>query len=119
MAKRIADKRKIERVLIAFGGTDPVNGTGIALGALAATDIPRIDVMLGAKAVYLDAVREQAARMGDRVHLMLDVAEVAETMAEADLVIGAPGTGTWERACLGLPSLLVVIAPIIGPNTAA
>jgi UDP-2,4-diacetamido-2,4,6-trideoxy-beta-L-altropyranose hydrolase len=111
VAARIAGKRKIERVLIAFGGTDPVNGTGIALGALETTDIPHIDVVLGAKAVYLDAVREQAARMGVRVNLMLDVAEVAETMAEADLVIGAPGTGTWERGCLGLPSLLVVIAP--------
>lgn len=111
VAARFAEQRKIERVLIAFGGTDPVNGTGIALGALETIDIPRIDVMLGAKAAHLAAVREQAARMGDRVNLMLDVAEVAETMAKADLVIGAPGTGTWERACLGLPSLLVGIAP--------
>jgi glutamate-1-semialdehyde 2,1-aminomutase/spore coat polysaccharide biosynthesis protein SpsF len=111
VAARVAGKRGIARVLIAFGGTDPVNGTGIALGALEATDIRRIDVMLGAKAAYLDALRAQAARMGDRVNLMLDVAEVAETMAKADLVIGAPGTGTWERACLGLPSLLVGIAP--------
>jgi glutamate-1-semialdehyde 2,1-aminomutase/spore coat polysaccharide biosynthesis protein SpsF len=110
VAARVAEKRGIERVLVAFGGTDPVNGTGIALGALEPTDIPRIDVMLGAKAAYLDAVRAQAARMGDRVRLLLDVAEVAETMALADLVIGAPGTGTWERACLGLPSLLIGIA---------
>ena len=57
-------------------------------------------VMLGAKAVHLDGVRALAARMGDRVRLMLDVAEVAEAMAGADLVIGAPGTGTWERGCL-------------------
>jgi glutamate-1-semialdehyde 2,1-aminomutase/spore coat polysaccharide biosynthesis protein SpsF len=111
VAARVAGRSRIERVLIAFGGTDPVNGTGIALAALEATDIPRIDVMLGAKAPHLDAVREQAARMAGRVNLMLDVAEVAATMAEADLVIGAPGTGTWERGCLGLPSLLVVIAP--------
>jgi spore coat polysaccharide biosynthesis predicted glycosyltransferase SpsG/RimJ/RimL family protein N-acetyltransferase len=110
VAARIAAKQKIARVLVAFGGTDPVNGTGIALTALETTDVPRIDVMLGAKAAHLDAVRKQAARMGGRVHLMLDVAEVAETMADADLVIGAPGTGTWERACLGLPSLLVGIA---------
>jgi len=110
VAARIAAQRGIERVLVAFGGTDPINGTGVALKALEATDIPRIDVMLGAKAAHLDAVRAQAARMGTRVNLMLDVAEVAETMAVADLVIGAPGTGTWERACLGLPSLLVGIA---------
>lgn len=111
ISAQIGEKQGIEHVLIAFGGTDPVNGTGIALGALEATDIPHIDVMLGAKATYLDAVREQVARMGNRVNLMLEVAEVAEAMARADLVIGAPGTGTWERACLGLPSLLVGIAP--------
>jgi glutamate-1-semialdehyde 2,1-aminomutase/spore coat polysaccharide biosynthesis protein SpsF len=111
VAARIAEQHGIEHVLIALGGTDPVNGTGVALRALETTDVRRIDVMLGAKAAHLDAVREQAARMGNRVHLMLDVAEVAEAMAEADLVIGAPGTGTWERACLGLPSLLVGIAP--------
>jgi len=121
VAARIAQKRGIERVLIAFGGTDPVNGTGVALGALAETDIPRIDVILGAKAAYLDAVKEQAVRMGARVNLKLDVADVAAVMAEADLVIGAPGTGTWERACLGLPSLLVVIAPnqLINAETVA
>jgi glutamate-1-semialdehyde 2,1-aminomutase/spore coat polysaccharide biosynthesis protein SpsF len=110
-AARIASKRQIERVLIAFGGTDPVNGTGIALRALGATDIQHIDVMLGAKAAHLDAVRAQAGRMGGRVTVMIDVAEVGAAMARADLVIGAPGTGTWERACLGLPSLLVGIAP--------
>jgi UDP-2,4-diacetamido-2,4,6-trideoxy-beta-L-altropyranose hydrolase len=109
-AIRIAEKQAIERVLVAFGGTDPVNGTGIALIALEETDIAHIDVMLGAKAAHLDAIRKRAARMGDRVNLILDVAEVAETMAKADLVIGAPGTGIWERACLGLPSLLVGIA---------
>jgi UDP-2,4-diacetamido-2,4,6-trideoxy-beta-L-altropyranose hydrolase len=110
VSTRIARQSKIERVLVAFGGTDPANGTGIALAALEATDIPRIDVMLGPKAAHLDAVRAQATRIGERVNLMLDVAEVAEAMAVADLVIGAPGTGTWERASLGLPSLLVGIA---------
>ncbi|GAB2176703.1 UDP-2,4-diacetamido-2,4,6-trideoxy-beta-L-altropyranose hydrolase [Dongia sp. agr-C8] len=110
-AGRIAGQGRIARVLIAFGGTDPANGTGIALKSLEPTDIEHVDVMLGAKAAHLDAVRAQASRMGGRVHMLLDVAEVATTMAKADLVIGAPGTGTWERACLGLPSLLVGIAP--------
>jgi len=52
----VAAQGNIEHVLVAFGGTDPVNGTGIALNALEATNIPRIDVMLGAKAAHLDAV---------------------------------------------------------------
>lgn len=35
---------------------------------------------------------------------------MAELMAEADLAIGAAGTTCWERCCMGLPSLLVVLA---------
>jgi spore coat polysaccharide biosynthesis predicted glycosyltransferase SpsG len=35
---------------------------------------------------------------------------LADLMAEADLAIGAGGTTTWERCCLGLPSLVVSIA---------
>jgi RimJ/RimL family protein N-acetyltransferase len=35
---------------------------------------------------------------------------MAALMVTADLVIGAPGTSTWERGCLGLPSLLVGLA---------
>ncbi|MBF0256936.1 MAG: hypothetical protein HQL47_10880 [Gammaproteobacteria bacterium] len=31
-------------------------------------------------------------------------------MAEADFAIGAGGATTWERCCLGLPSLVVSIA---------
>jgi spore coat polysaccharide biosynthesis predicted glycosyltransferase SpsG len=35
---------------------------------------------------------------------------MAELMATADLAIGAGGSASWERCCLGLPALLVVLA---------
>jgi spore coat polysaccharide biosynthesis predicted glycosyltransferase SpsG len=35
---------------------------------------------------------------------------MAELMAESDLAIGAAGTSSWERCCLGLPALLVSLA---------
>jgi len=31
-------------------------------------------------------------------------------MADADLAIGAGGSASWERCCLGLPALLVALA---------
>ncbi len=31
-------------------------------------------------------------------------------MAERDLAVGADGTTSWERCCLGLPTLIVVLA---------
>ena len=35
---------------------------------------------------------------------------MAENMANVDLAIGASGSSTWERSCLGLPSIQIVIA---------
>ena len=35
---------------------------------------------------------------------------MARLTAEADIGIGAPGSSTWERCVLGLPSVLVVLA---------
>ena len=35
---------------------------------------------------------------------------MAELMAEADLAIGAGGTATWERCCLGLPTISFCVA---------
>ncbi len=107
---RLADRDRPDRVLVAFGGTDPVDGTTLALEALRALPVQHIDVVLGAKAPHLDAVRASVASFGGRARLFVDAAEMADIVAESDLAIGAPGTGTWERACLGLPSLLVGIA---------
>lgn len=35
---------------------------------------------------------------------------MAELIATADLAIGAGGSASWERCCLGLPSILVALA---------
>ena len=35
---------------------------------------------------------------------------MAELMSQSDLAIGAAGSTSWERCCLGLPSILCVLA---------
>jgi spore coat polysaccharide biosynthesis predicted glycosyltransferase SpsG len=35
---------------------------------------------------------------------------MAQLMADCDLVIGAAGSTSWERCCLGVPSIMVVLA---------
>jgi RimJ/RimL family protein N-acetyltransferase len=47
------------------------------------------------------------------------IVEVAKLAAACDLAIGAPGFGTWERATVGLPVLMVLIAENQRPNAAA
>jgi len=105
---------EIKHVLVAFGGVDPHDGTSLAIDATVA-QIPNaeVTVVLGSKAPHLAQVRqsvEKHRQSGTHIRLLLDVADMAGVMAENDLCIGAPGTSTWERCSLGLPSLLIGIA---------
>jgi UDP-2,4-diacetamido-2,4,6-trideoxy-beta-L-altropyranose hydrolase len=109
-ARMPAPDHPLQRILVAFGGVDPLNGTGLALEILARRPQYQIDVVLGGGAPHLAAVKAQVAAQPEQFRLLTDVADMAGTMVVADLVIGAPGISTWERGCLGLPSLLVGIA---------
>lgn len=100
----------IRRVVVAFGGVDPLNGTALALEVLAGFPKIAVDVVLGSAAPHLADVRLLCAGAGSRCRILTDVADMAGLLATADVVIGAPGTSTWERASLGIPSLLVGIA---------
>jgi len=42
--------------------------------------------------------------------IVQNVKNMAQLMATCDLAIGAAGATTWERCCLGVPSILVVLA---------
>jgi len=100
----------LRRIVVAFGGVDPLNGTSAALDALAAFPEIGVDVVLGGSAPHLPQVRAKLARHPGSTRLITDVADMAGILIEADLVIGAPGTSTWERACLGLPVIMIGIA---------
>ena len=107
----VPPRTELRRVLVFFGGVDPSNLTGRALEALmdpALADLA-VDVVLGLKSPHRQAVAELVAR---RPHTTLHgpLPSLAGLIARADLAIGAGGATTWERACLGLPSLVVAIA---------
>jgi len=100
----------VKKILIAFGGVDPLDGSSLAIEALIARPSLAATIVLGSGAPHLGKVVELAAAHPDRFHVRTDLADMAGAMADADLVIGAPGISTWERSCLGLPSVLVGIA---------
>ena len=110
-----AQKRRVPipvcRLLISFGGTDAKNMTTLAVCAAEKSriDVP-IDVVIGAGASNQREVEEAAAKVNAHIHRDLGAAEMANMIMQADMAIGAAGTTTWERCCLGLPSLLVVTA---------
>lgn len=104
---------ELKRLLISLGGVDRTNVTGQVLEALAESTLPastELDIIMGATAPYLDEVRQQATRLPFKAMVSVNVKDMAERMCLADLSIGAAGGTSWERGCLGLPAVLMVLA---------
>lgn len=104
---------ELEHLLITMGGVDQGNATGIVLEALKSCALPancHITVVMGASAPWLAEVRQQAEQLPWPTEVRVNVSDMAQLMADSDLAIGAAGSTTWERCCLGLPTVMVVLA---------
>lgn len=100
-------------VVITMGGVDHLNATGRVLQALHRCSLPadcRVTVVMGASAPWLESVREQARTLPRPTRVLVDVADMAQLLADTDLSIGAAGSTSWERCCLGVPTLMLVLA---------
>lgn len=103
----------VKRVLISLGGVDQMNVTGQVLVALSETTLSHdieLDIIMGASTPALTQVQAQAASLPYRATVSVNVDDMAERMCLADLSIGAAGSTSWERCCMGLPVILVVLA---------
>ena len=102
--------QSVKRVLVAFGGADPL---GLSLPAtracLAVWPQAHVDVILGA-ASRNRSVLEDLARHDLRVRLHVAVKDVCSLMLGADFSLGAAGMMSWERCATGLPAALVALA---------
>lgn len=104
---------QVRQLLVTLGGVDKDNLTLSVLEILAASELPvdgRIVAVVGAGAPGLQAVRDFAARTPGRIELRVNEKNMAELMAASDAAIGAAGGMAWERCCLGLPTLVVMMA---------
>lgn len=111
--KRRSKSTQMKKILITLGGADPDNYTAKILAQLAKTKLhpqTQITVVMGATAPHLETVKHQAAAMPVATQVKANVSNMAELMSNADLAIGAAGATTWERCCLGLPTIQLVIA---------
>ena len=98
------------RVLVSLGLTDVGGITALVLAKMLIREgWEAVDVVLGSGAESLEYVREIAVH-DPRVTLHVDTRDMAILTAEADFAVGAGGSSVWERACLGLPTLLLVLA---------
>jgi RimJ/RimL family protein N-acetyltransferase len=96
--------------LISLGTTDPGGITADILSkVLDAAPASTIDVVLGPQAKSIDRV-QQLSREDRRVTFHVSSTRMAELMCNSDLGVGAAGMTSWERCCLGLPSIVLVMA---------
>lgn len=103
---------RVGRIHVFYGGSDPDNLTELTLQAIAqVAPSLAVDVVLGQNVLPAQRARlgRSAAQLA-QVSTHTDVSDMAGLMARADLAFGAAGTTTWERACLGLPSMVVSVA---------
>jgi UDP-2,4-diacetamido-2,4,6-trideoxy-beta-L-altropyranose hydrolase len=109
----------VERVFVSFGLSDVASVTIRALDVVRPlAPRARFDVAVGAQAPSLAALQALAA--GDPgVVVYVETADAAALMGQADLAVGAGGGSAWERCCLGLPSLTVIVADNQRPTVEA
>lgn len=107
----------LTRVLVSMGGSDPPGASLQVVQALMAAELLKLEVLViggayNARAKQLKGLVEKRVKLAGKVNTvyMESTNTMAAHMKEADLAIGAGGTTIWERAYMGLPSLVVSLA---------
>jgi UDP-2,4-diacetamido-2,4,6-trideoxy-beta-L-altropyranose hydrolase len=100
-------------LIVSMGGIDKPNATLKVLEALLLyknkLDI-HVTVLLSNKAPNYDHVKNFCLSH-DRWITHLDFVEnMAEILSQQCVAVGAPGGSSWERACLGIPNIIIPLA---------
>lgn len=106
----------LRNILVFYGGSDLTNETMKALHALLVFHEKHweitVDVIVGSSNPHQQQIKAFCeapdVKKWMRYHLQVD--NMAEYMARADLMLGAGGSTTWERCFLELPAIVTAIA---------
>jgi UDP-2,4-diacetamido-2,4,6-trideoxy-beta-L-altropyranose hydrolase len=105
--------RNVENILITMGGADADNYTLQTLIEVAKIEYAKkcvFTVIIGSSYPHTDALHEFVEETKLRISVLSNVKNMAEIMSKSDLCIGAGGSTSWERCCLGLPTISFAIA---------
>ncbi|MFQ1941092.1 UDP-2,4-diacetamido-2,4,6-trideoxy-beta-L-altropyranose hydrolase [Aeromonas veronii] len=102
-----------QRGLICFGGADPAGACLTTLNTLAQLPWAKTiswTLVAGGANPFWPELEQRVAKLADLDLVLLRQSDqMADLMSRHDFAIGAAGGMTWERACLGLPTLAVPI----------
>lgn len=98
-------------ILISMGGVDLPNASLSALVALQHLEEKILTtVLLSKRSPNYEVVKTFVNTNSDWVNHVDFVDNMPEFMTKYSIMVGAPGSTSWERACLGIPSIIVPIA---------
>lgn len=98
------------RILVMFGGADADNLTGRTIDAIAGLGLDaHIDVVAGPLYPFIADLEQRLTQLPSAT-LHHAPGNIAELMAAADLAVGSPGTTSWERCALALPTIAIAVA---------
>lgn len=104
-------REQVESVGVFLGGSDPGNHSELAVRAVRKAlggEIP-IEIATTSANPHLDRLRE-VVKADPSCKLSSDLPNLAEFFQRHDLQIGAGGGATWERCCVGVPTVAIAFA---------
>jgi len=101
------------KVLVTMGGSDPENLTLRVIEALAQANVDGLEaaIVVGGSNPHIESLRRAAKDSAKKIRLLNDVPNMPELIAWADVAVSAAGSTCWEMCFLGLPAILVDVAP--------
>lgn len=104
----------LHKILVFYGGADATDETSKAIEALSKLKqsgelaTVKVTIVVGGNNPRKDTIAALCSEEG--FDYLYQVNNMAELMAEADLMLGAGGSTTWERLFLDLPALVTAVA---------
>ena len=103
----------VEKILISLGGIDENNITKLIMTTIEKIhldSLKSVDVIVPPGSPNYQSNLTQFSEQNLPINFISGTNEMARLLCECDLAIGAGGSSTLERFCLGVPSIVVPIA---------
>ncbi|HWU32883.1 MAG TPA: spore coat protein, partial [Marmoricola sp.] len=101
---------RVPKVLAVFGGTDPYGASPVMTEALVRTGRPFKLTVVASRSELVDQIDRLSPGPDQHINVIAPTDRFAALAAEADLVISAAGSSSWELLCLGSAVAFVCVA---------
>jgi UDP-2,4-diacetamido-2,4,6-trideoxy-beta-L-altropyranose hydrolase len=99
----------LRRILVSLGGVDVMNITEkVIIAIFECGNELEVDVVIGFNHPAKERILNLCSRYSYQCHIQTK--NISKLMASADLAIGSSGSTSWERCCLGLPTICITQA---------